>query len=209
MNKFPIIQGGIVVSIICEGPEEYDYLYRLNQLSVWNSQYKVELTNAKGNGAIPARYQDKYQIGDSDIVLVFCDTDKKPYEQYRDIKRKIDVFHGIDGVSNELVIFGNPCTMQIIIQHWSEEMLKSPSKHSNAHIIERHTGIKNYDAHEKQRAEMMKLVNAENYHAMVERVSHLSKNDEILNSSNFDVLMKRLENEDTEWIRVINDMLEN
>ena len=155
------------------------------------------------------RIFNKYQTGNSDIVLVFCDTDKKPYEQYKDIKRKIDTFHGIDGVSNEVVIFGNPCTMQIIIQHWSEELLKSPSKHSNASIIEKYTGIDNYDAHANQRAEMMKLVNVENYRAMVERVSHLSTNDEMPNSSNFDVFMKHLENEDTEWIRVINDILEN
>ena len=46
---------------------------------------------------IPARYQDKYQNGTYDIVLIFCNTDKKPYEQYMDIKHKIDDFHGIKG----------------------------------------------------------------------------------------------------------------
>ena len=25
MNRLPVIKGGTVVSIICEGPEEYDY----------------------------------------------------------------------------------------------------------------------------------------------------------------------------------------
>lgn len=29
-------------------------------------------------------------------MLVFCDTEKKPHEQYEDIKRKINEFHGVD-----------------------------------------------------------------------------------------------------------------
>lgn len=44
---------------------------------------------------------------------MFCDTEKKPHEQYQDIKRKIDVFHGVDHIAEEVIIFGNPCTMQI------------------------------------------------------------------------------------------------
>ena len=43
------------------------------------------LLSLKGNGNIPARYQDKFQNGSYDPVLVFCDTDKKPYEQYADV----------------------------------------------------------------------------------------------------------------------------
>ena len=55
------------------------------------------------------------------MVFVFCDTDKKPYEQYEDIKRKINEFHGIDNAASEVVIFVNPCTMQIISRHWTDE----------------------------------------------------------------------------------------
>ena len=32
------------------------------------------------------RYQDNYQNGTYDAVFVFCDTEKKPHEQYKDIK---------------------------------------------------------------------------------------------------------------------------
>lgn len=55
-----------------------------------------------------------YQNGSYDVVLVFCDTDKKPYEQYADIKHKINEFHGVDHAADHVIIFGNPCTMQII-----------------------------------------------------------------------------------------------
>lgn len=32
--------------------------------------------------------------------LVFCDTEKKLHEQYEDIKRKINEFHGVDNAAD-------------------------------------------------------------------------------------------------------------
>lgn len=190
MNRMPVFQSGINVSIICEGQEEFDYINRLKLLNVWSPKYNVEPINAIGNGNIPARYQDKYQNGTtSDIVFVFCDTEKKPYEQYEDIKRKINYFHG-KNASDKVVFYGNPCTMQIVIQHWDSVSLKSASKKQNSLLIEEYTGIKNYNAHKDQIEEMMKLITPENYKSMVDRVSKLSNNDKMIGSSNFDVLMK-------------------
>lgn len=107
------------ICIICEGSEEYDYLKKLNSLGVWSNKYSIKLEPADGNGSVPARYQDKFQNGSYDIVLVFCDTEKKPYEQYKDIKRKINEFHDIENAAAEVLIFSNPCTMQIILKHWT------------------------------------------------------------------------------------------
>lgn len=87
-NKLPKFFDKHKICIICEGNEEYEYLKRLKDLNVWNEQYEVSLVNAGGNGNIPARYQDRYQNGADELVLVFCDTEKKPHEQYEDIKRK-------------------------------------------------------------------------------------------------------------------------
>lgn len=127
-NRLPAFLNKCRVCIICEGDEEYDYLDRLNKIEVWNKAYKVTLDNAGGNGNIPARYQDRYQNGSYDIVLIFCDTEKKPYEQYEDIKQKINEFHGVDHAAEEVIIFGNPCTMQIIIEHWADVKLRTPAK---------------------------------------------------------------------------------
>ena len=69
-------------------------------LKVWNEQYDISLANAGGNGNIPARYQDRYQNGTDELVLVFCDTEKKLHEQYEDIKRKINEFHGVDNAAD-------------------------------------------------------------------------------------------------------------
>ena len=146
------------ICIICEGAEEYEYLERLNTLNVWNEQYKVILDNADGNGNIPARYQDRYQNSSYDLVLVFCDTEKKPYEQYVDIKRKINEFHGVDNVADSVIIYGNPCTMQIILQHWCEEKLKTPSKKVNSSLIQQCTGVENYKGRADQRKQIMEQI---------------------------------------------------
>ncbi len=101
-NKFPKFFDKHKICIICEGNEEYEYFKRLKDLKVWNEQYDISLVNAGGNGNIPARYQDRYQNGAAELVLVFCDTEKKPHEQYEDIKRKINEFHDVDNAADEV-----------------------------------------------------------------------------------------------------------
>lgn len=208
-NRRPGLYNKHRVCIICEGNEEYKYIDRLKELKVWNEQYEVSLVNAEGNGNIPARYQDRYQNGAYEAVLIFCDTDKKPYEQYDDIKRKINEFHGIDGIANEIIIFGNPCTMQIILKHWTDEMLTSQAKQVNAPIIEELTKVKGYKGKENQIKEIMNCITPKNYSAMRERVKLLNQNDSIIGNSNFSKIIEWLESEDCEWIDKINEMLEN
>ena len=208
-NRRPGLYNKHRVCIICEGNEEYKYIDRLKELKVWNEQYEVSLVNAEGNGNIPARYQDRYQNGAYEAVLIFCDTDKKPYEQYDDIKRKINEFHGIDGIANEIIIFGNPCTMQIILKHWTDEMLTSQAKQVNAPIIEELTKVKGYKGKENQIKEIMNCITPKNYSAMRERVKLLNQNDSIIGNSNFSKIIEWFESENCEWIDKINEMLEN
>lgn len=207
-NRLPDFLNKYKVCIICEGDEEFDYLNRLNELKVWNDQYAVDLDNADGNGNIPARYQDRYQNGSYDIVFVFCDTDKKPYEQYIDIKRKINEFHGVSKAANEVVIYGNPCTMQIILEHWMDVRLKSSAKKVNAPLIERFTGVENYKGRADQRMEIMKQITVDNFQDMCKRVKRMKNNDCVVGSSNFGRLMDYLMKEDYDWIGAINSILE-
>ena len=209
MNKIPSINNfESNICIICEGFEEYKYLERIRELKVWNPIYGVDLVNAKGNGNLPARYQAKYQEDKYDVVLIFCDTDKSS-EQYHNIKHKIDKFHGITGICNKVIIFGNPCTMQIIIKHFTNQNLKSQAKHTNAKIIEKYTNIKDYDAHEEQCKLLMELINQNNYKTMLSNVSKLSKNDTETGSSNFDIYMNYLNSPDKTWIQEINNKIES
>ena len=196
------------ICIICEGAEEYEYLERLNTLNVWNEQYKVILDNADGNGNIPARYQDRYQNSSYDLVLVFCDTEKKPYEQYVDIKRKINEFHGVDNVADSVIIYGNHCTMQIILQHWCEEKLKTPSKKVNSSLIQQCTGVENYKGRADQRKQIMEQITLENFGEMKERIKQMENDDRIIGSSNFARFIEFLTNEDDGWIEKINTLLD-
>lgn len=207
-RRLPAFISKTKVCVICEGDEEYSYMKRLYQLGVWDNHYEMDLINAGGNGNIPARYQDRFQNDSSEIVLVFCDTERKPYEQYTDIKRKIDEFHGVDGVSNEVVFFGNPCTMDVIVKHWVDLDLKTPAKKMNDTIIEKYTGVKHYRGKRNQINEIMEKITAANYILMKERVSARSNNDEEKNSSNFDKMMGYLENNDDGWIAEINHKLD-
>ena len=69
-NKLPKFLDNHKICIICEGNEEYEYLKRLKDLKVWNEQYDISLVNAGGNGNIPARYQDRYQNGADEVILI-------------------------------------------------------------------------------------------------------------------------------------------
>lgn len=208
INRLPVFSNKHKICIICEGDEEYDYLERLNSLKVWNEQYEIVLDNAYGNGNIPARYQDRYQNGSYELVLVFCDTDRKPFEQYIDIKRKINEFHGIDAAADNVVIFGNPCTMQIIFEHWTDIRLKSSSKKNNAPLIKEFTGVENYKGKADQRGAIMKHITAENYRDMCVRINQMDSVDIHIGSSNFGKFMEFFESDDDKWIETINAMIE-
>lgn len=207
-NRLPKLFDKHKICVICEGNEEYEYLERLKTLKVWDAQYEIILENAGGNGNVPARYQDSYQNGSYELTLVFCDTEKKPYEQYEDIKRKINEFHGTGNAADEVIMFANPCTMQIVAKHWTDILIKSPAKPVNAPLIEEYTGVKNYKGRADQIEVVMEHVTAENYADMRDRVCGLETRDTVVGSSNFGRFMELFESGDAGWIDEINDELE-
>lgn len=197
------------ICIICEGNEEYDYLNKLKSLAVWNKSYGIYLDNAGGNGSIPAKYQDAYHNDTYDLVLVFCDTEKKPYEQYDEIKNKINNFHGIDHIADKLIIFANPCTMQIILLHIEDVVLKTPAKKINSIYIEKAFGIgEKYKASKTQRDIIFSKITVENYYAMVERIKKLPSDDSVIGSTNFLKYIEFLTSENSSWIKDINNQIE-
>ena len=207
-NRLPKIFTGSRICIICEGDEEYEYLEKLISLDVWSKEYCFQLENAGGNGNIPARYQDKYQNGDYDLVLVFCDTDRKPYEQYVDIKRKIDEFHGVENAADKIMIYGNPCTMQIIIEHWGDVRLCSNNKKKNAPVIYDLTGIEGYKGRKEQRRKLFSQITTENYQEMRERIKQIPWDDTVEGSTNFGRFLDYFSSDDRRWMQMINEVLD-
>ena len=196
------------ICLICEGYEEYDYISRLLNLGVWSDAYDFELVNAESNGNISARYQDRYQSDSYDIVLVFCDTDRKPHHDFELIKKKINGIFGKDDAADEVIIFVNPCTIQVELLHFDDVRLRTQNKNKNASEIERLTGIKNYKANKEQRLAMCDLISSENYQEMKERLKSLSDDYKTESSSNFNLFLSRFESDDDSWIDKINKKLD-
>ena len=193
----------IKICIVCEGYEEYEYLDKLIKLNIFDKRYDIDLVNAKGNGNIFARYQDIYQRNKYHLIFVFCDTEQKPHEQFNDIKNKIDELYDHRGISDELVIFANPCTMQVILLHFGNIILKSNQKSKNAEEIEKLTEIKGYNASEQKRRELFEKITKVNYSEMKSRIKSLSTNYNDTNSSNISSFLDCLEEYDEKWIESI------
>ena len=208
MSKIPNIEQRHKICVICEGYEDLHYFQRLLDLNVWNDLYKFSLINAKSASNIPARFQDAYQNDIYEIILIFCDTDKEPYREYAQVKKKINSFLNKQKASEKLIMFANPCTMQIILLHFGEVSLKNQGKKTNSAEIEKWTGVKNYDAHEDQIKKVCGMIYQRTYNDMKTRVSAINFSDTTPCSTNFIIFIERFENEDTKWISAIQKYLQ-
>ena len=197
---------GRKICIICEGYEEFDYIETLKSKGMFSNVYNFITVNAKSINTIIARYQDRFQSSAYSLVLIFCDTDKGPSDKYKEIKKEINKLHGKD-IADEIVIFGNPCTMQIILSHFAEIKLTSQSKSVNSKFIKEYVGIDNYKATDEQRKELFGKIKRSNYEKMKENVAKLSINDENVSSTNILKFVKKFENDDDSWIDEINSKL--
>lgn len=195
------------ICIVCEGYEEYDYINRLKQCDVWSDGYSVKPQNAKSLDNVFAVYQNEYQSDNYDLVVVYCDTEKNPYEKFNTMCEKINKFHDKQ-VTQDIVYFVNPCTLQVILSHFSKVKLKSNQKTDNANLVERLTGVQEYIAKRKQREAIMVKVNKKNYSVMKINISDLPTDYVKCPSTNFIELLSYLESKDTSWVDKLKDKID-
>ena len=207
MPKLPQINTKHKICIICEGDEDHAYINKLLDLHVWNDIYNFIPVNVKSASNIFPRYQNEYNNNRYFAILVFCDTDKKPYREYSQIKKKLNEFHDKTSASSKIIIFANPCTMQIILSHFGNAMLKTQSKKVNARLIFEFTGVENYDAHQDQIASICEKINRTNYEAMKDRIKDKNLGDEITGSTNFIDFIEKFESNNCQWIKNLNKAL--
>lgn len=208
MTRLPVINKRHKICIICEGFEEYYYITRLLNLNVWSDNYEFIIINAKSASNIFPRYQDAYNNARYEIILILCDTDKKPYREYSQIKSKINKYHNNKSASNKVIIFANPCTMLIILSHFAEVILKTQAKKANAPLIYQLTGVENYDAKEEQIKSICRKIYKRTYPNMKERITKFDKLDIECCSTNFIKFIDYFEKDNYKWIKDINDSLE-
>ncbi|MCM1009183.1 MAG: hypothetical protein NC485_14940 [Ruminococcus flavefaciens] len=208
-RKLPEIKKENRILIVCEGYEEYDYLQKLKTCNVWDKSISVELKNAKSIDNISAVYSYNYSSGNYRLILVFCDTEKYPYESFNVLKEKINALHGHQNAADQVVFFANPCTLQVVLSHFTNVRLTTNSKCDNATIVEKLTGIKEYKATESQRKIMMKKITSVNYEIMKQNLSKLSCTYTDVPSSNALLLFNILDSGDQTLIEQINQEIEN
>lgn len=207
MKKIPSIKTGCKILIICEGFEEYDYITKLKECDVWSSAYNIKPKNAKSIDNVIAIYQNEYQNANYDLIVIFCDTEMIPYEQFCKLREGINKFHD-NKVADKLVIFANPCSMQIILSHFDKVKLTSNSKPKNWALIKKLTGVENYIAEEKQRKAIMKHINSKNYFDMKDNLKGIAVDYCKIPSTNAVKWFELFENENTEWVQEINTKIE-
>jgi len=208
MAKLPNIQRKHKICVICEGNEDYYYFEKLTKIAVWNSIYEFHPFNAKSASNIAAMYADKFQNNNYEAVLIFCDTDKYPYREYAQVKEKVCKFHGKTSVAaGKIIIFANPCTMQIILSHFGDVQLTNQGKKTNADIIERLTGVRNYDAHKEQIEEICRQVLHRNYPDMKSRIASMNNPDTVSASTNFISFLGKFEDSDVKWMSELSRYL--
>ena len=207
MANLPQISKKQKICIICEGFEDHSYINRLKELSVWNDVYEFVPINVKSASSIFPRYQNEYNNNSYSAILVFCDTDKAPYREYAPLKKKINEFHSKTSASGKVVIFANPCTMQIILSHFGDVMLTTQSKKTNAPLIFELTGVENYDAHDDQVKAICRKITKTNYEAMKVRIAEINRGDQTTSSTNFMDFIAKFESDDLKWIKTLNKAL--
>ena len=203
MTALPPVHRKHRICVLCEGYEDYYYFNRLIALKLWDASYSFTTINVKSASNIPARFQNEYQNDSYEIILIFCDTDKEPHREYALVKDKINTFLGKRKASDKLIIFANPCTMQIVLLHFADVSLRNQGKKTNGAEIERLTGIQGYDAHEDQIIDLCKKITRANYPDMKERAEALNFPDTVSGSTNFSTYLRWFENSDDRWITEI------
>ena len=209
MAKPPLISTKHSLCIICEGYEEEIYVKHLIGKNVWNRIYDFTIINAKGEGNIPARYQFEINKDAYELVMVFCDTDRHPFTQYLGVKEKINAMHDAENAANQVVIYANPCSMQIILLHFAVVSLKTQGKKTNAKLIEQLTGVKGYKANQAEHImAICSKINRQSYFVMKERVANINMPDTIPGSTNFIEFIRRFESKTPKWISDIRNLLD-
>ncbi len=206
-RRLPPIKQSHRILIICEGNEEYEYLSKLKASNVWSHNFSVDLKNAESIDNIAPIYEYNYQSRNYKLIVVFCDTEMNPYRQFISLKKKIDSVHG-KNASKHVVFFVNPCTMQIILSHFSTVSLTSNSKNANSKLIQSLTGItEEYRATKKQLSSIMKKIDCDNYQIMKSNIATLPTTSTFIPSSNVLILFDNLDLGNEKWIKEINNKL--
>ena len=205
MTRLPIS-----ILIIAEGYEEEAYLKRVLQFSCFNKEkYVFSVKNANGSGNIAPKYQDEYSRNKYDLIFVFCDGDNNSKNFKQIVKNICEELFDNYSLKEDIIIFVNPVTLQIVLSHFGDVELRHISKKKNAKDVELLTGVKNYDAKKEQVNAIVGKIHLNSFENMMERIEKLSTNIDDTPSTNFGKIIKNYQKENIDWAEELISKINN
>lgn len=198
------------ICIVCEGYEESEYIEKLDEINVFDSQYDIVVKNAETLSQVFNVYQDSYASRQYDLVVAFCDTERFPYEDFiREFNRFKQLHHKAEeGDLFKVIYFSNPCTLQIVLSHFGEIKLTTSNKKKNQPTVMTCTGVSGYKGREDQRTTIYNQITVSNFEVMKKNIQKINTSDfKIVSSTNFYNLVDSLESKKTDWLDNINKMI--
>ncbi len=132
-------------------------------------------------------------------------------EGFELIRTKINNIFGNSVAADKVIIFVNPCTMQVILSHFGDVSLRTQNKRKNDPEIKRLTGLSDenkYDGCKGHRDFIFSQITKENYEEMKKRISLLSDDYKNQPATNFAYYLRLFENSNSDWIDKINSIIE-
>ena len=118
--------------------------------------------------------------------------------------------HEAEDATSQVVIYANPCSMQIILLHFSVVSLKTQGKKTNAKLIEQLTDVKGYKANQEEHIKAIcSKINRQSYFDMKKRVADINMPDTIPGSTNIIKFLQRFASETPDWIVEIQNSLDS
>lgn len=110
-------------------------------------------------------------------------------------------------VSQSIVFFVNPVTLQVVLSHFGDVTLTHKAKANNNEEVERLTGIVGYKAKEQQIKDMVNMIKYGSYEEMKRRIRNISSNVKDVPSTNFLDLLELLEGLDINRLDELIELL--
>jgi hypothetical protein len=195
-------QGGKRVRIVVEGAEEESYLLALKSLNVFSKKLSVSVKSADSISRVLPVFQNEFSSGKYDLVLVYCDTEGQSID-YKNLKQGLALFFGVKDVS-DLLYFGSPETMIVLINHFSlAPQMSIPSDKAAQGRLLRKLGVnfpdKTYQASQAQLEAIHRKITLSNYQTMKMNIAHLPSSDSSLFATNALALWEGLESPSSAW----------
>src|SRR5574344_721823 len=164
------------VRIVVEGDEEEHYLRALKGLDLFSPKACVSVKNAGNISRVLPVFQNEFSSGKYDLVLTYCDTENSNID-YRRLKSELCNYLGVGGV-DDIVFFGAPETMIVLINHFSLTPVRSipkdkPSQGKMLLKLAINFPDKTYQAKQHQLESIDGKINKDNYAQMKMNISQL------------------------------------